>query len=155
MVERMTTHIRRHLFNLAASLSITAALIHIAVMPEHLEEWWGYGVAFLVMALAQAVLGVVLLARAWLPNPDPSGRLWDRYGKLILRAGIIGNAAIVGLFLLTRSLGIPLGPAAGQVEPVTTISAVSTLVEVILITSLAALAGSGGTVKRMLYAARG
>ena len=37
----------------AAALSLLAALIHLWVTPEHLEEWWGYGAFFLVTALAQ------------------------------------------------------------------------------------------------------
>ncbi len=30
-----------------AALSLLAALIHLWVMPEHFEEWWGYGAFFL------------------------------------------------------------------------------------------------------------
>jgi hypothetical protein len=37
----------------AASLSLAAALIHLWVMPEHFEEWWGYGTFFLATAAAQ------------------------------------------------------------------------------------------------------
>ena len=33
----------------AAALSLLAALIHLRVMPEHFEEWWGYGTFFLVL----------------------------------------------------------------------------------------------------------
>ena len=34
-------------------------------------------------------------------------------------AGLLGNGAIVGLYLVTRTVGIPLlGPAAGVVEAV-------------------------------------
>jgi hypothetical protein len=36
-----------------ASLSLIAGLIHLWVMPEHFQEWWGYGTFFLVAALAQ------------------------------------------------------------------------------------------------------
>ena len=37
----------------AAALSLLAALIHLWVMPEHFEEWWGYGAFFFVAAAVQ------------------------------------------------------------------------------------------------------
>ena len=46
----------------AAALSLLAALIHLWAMPEHFEEWWGYGTFFLVFAsvFAMMVLGLNL-----------------------------------------------------------------------------------------------
>ena len=86
----------------AAALSLVAALIHLWVMPEHFREWWGYGAFFLASAVAQ-VLYVPLLLR--------------RPSRKILLLGVGGNLAIVSLYLLTRTVGIPLfGPHAGEVE---------------------------------------
>jgi hypothetical protein len=86
----------------AAALSLVAALIHLWVMPEHFREWWGYGAFFMVSAVAQ-VLYVPLLLR--------------RPSRAILLLGVGGNLAIVSLYLLTRTVGIPLfGPHAGEVE---------------------------------------
>jgi hypothetical protein len=88
----------------AAGLSLVAALIHLWVMPEHFKEWWGYGAFFLVASAAQLIY-VPLLLR-W-PN------------RTVLLVGIVGNLAIVVLYLLTRTVGIPLfGPEAGEVEGV-------------------------------------
>jgi hypothetical protein len=73
-------------------------------MPEHFEEWWGYGAFFLVAAAAQALYVPLLLRR-----PGPT----------MLLLGIGGNLAITLLYLLTRTVGIPLfGPHAGEVEGV-------------------------------------
>src|SRR5215208_4412266 len=47
----------------AAGLSLVAALLHLWVMPEHFEEWWGYGTFFLVVSVAQAVYVALLLGR--------------------------------------------------------------------------------------------
>ncbi len=92
------------IFYAAAALSMVAALLHFWVMPEHFEEWWGYGAFFLVAASAQ-LLYVPLLLR-W-PN------------RTVLLCGIAGNLAIVVLYLLTRTVGIPFfGPEAGEVERV-------------------------------------
>ena len=86
----------------AAGLSLLAASIHLWVAPEHFEEWWGYGAFFLVAAAAQALYAPLLLR---LPT------------RAVLLAGVAGNLAIVGLYLLTRTVGIPLfGPEAGEVE---------------------------------------
>jgi hypothetical protein len=95
---------RPNLILCAAALSMVAALIHLWVLPEHFEEWWGYGAFFLVAASAQ-LLYVPLLLR------------WPT--RTVLLLGIGGNFAIVVLYLLTRTAGIPLfGPEAGEVEGV-------------------------------------
>jgi hypothetical protein len=71
-------------------------------MPEHFEEWWGYGAFFLIAAAAQILYVPIVV-------------LWPT--RIILLGGITGNLAIVGLYLLTRTVGIPLfGPEAGEVE---------------------------------------
>jgi hypothetical protein len=86
----------------AAALSLLAGLIHLWVTPEHFEEWWGYGAFFLVAAAAQILYVPIVLL---LPT------------RIVLLGGIVGNLAIVVLYLLTRMVGIPLfGPEAGEVE---------------------------------------
>lgn len=73
-----------------ATLSLVAALIHLRVMPEHFEEWWGYR-AFLPLLLR------------W-PN------------QMILLLGIGGNVAVLLLYLLTRTVGIPVCRPRGEME---------------------------------------
>jgi hypothetical protein len=84
----------------AAALSLLAALIHLWVTPEHFEEWWGYGAFFLAAALAQVLYAPLVL-------------VWPT--RIALLGGIAGNLAIVALYLLTRTVGIPLfGPGPGR-----------------------------------------
>jgi hypothetical protein len=86
----------------AAALSLLAGLIHLWVTPEHFEEWWGYGAFFVVAGAAQIFYAPIVLL---LPT------------RIVLLLGIAGNLAIVVLYLLTRTVGIPLfGPEAGEVE---------------------------------------
>ena len=86
----------------AAVLSLLAALIHLWVMPEHFEEWWGYGAFFLISAATQGAYCAVLLRR---PR------------RALLLLGVVGNLSIIALYLLTRTVGIPFfGPHAGEVE---------------------------------------
>src|SRR5215210_1499392 len=108
-----------------AAFSLVAALIHLWVMPEHFEEWWGYGTFFLVCALVQVLYVPVLLR--W-PN------------RKVLLSGIIGNCAIVLMYVLTRTVGIPFfGPHAGEVEGVGFVDVCATSSEVGIVAVLGML----------------
>lgn len=118
------------LISAAAALSIVAGYIHVVVMPTHFKEWWGYGTFFLTVAIAQVLYGGVLLVRSQ---------------HSLLVAGIVGNLALIALWLWTRMIGIPLvGPGAGEREAVESIDLVSKAVEVALVVLLAALVRSHG-----------
>ena len=118
----------------AAALSLLAALIHLWVTPEHFEEWWGYGAFFLVAALAQVLYVPLLLSRPTRP---------------VLLLGIGSNLAIVVLYLLTRTVGIPLfGPAAGETEGVGLVDSCATASEVGIAVALGAALLRGTTTER-------
>jgi hypothetical protein len=107
---------------LAAALSLFAALIHLWVVPEHLEEWWGYGAFFLAAAAAQGLYGAVLLRRP---------------GRSLFLVGIGGNLAVVALWVVTRTAGIPLfGPHAGEVEGVGVVDLCATASELGIVAAL-------------------
>jgi len=99
----------------AAGLSAVAALIHVAVCPEHFREGFIYGVFFAVSAGCQ--LGWAALASA-------------RYSRWMAPAGLVGNASIVLLWMVTRTVGIPLGPEAGEVERVGVLDVVCAACEI-------------------------
>lgn len=131
-----------------ARLSALAGIVHMLAMPEHLREWWGYGAFFLVAAGAQLYYAMAMLciahdARslgAGARHPAPG---WTWSTRSLIGAGIAGNAAIIALYVVTRTVGIPaLGPAAGQVEPVTPLSVVSKGAELALVGVLAAMLAS-------------
>jgi hypothetical protein len=114
----------------AAALSLLAAAMHLWVMPEHLEEWWGYGAFFLVLAFAQGLYALGLLR--WPPS------------RPYVLLGVAGNLAVAILWLVTRTTGIPLlGPHAGEVEGVGGLDLACTLAEVGIVTGLGALAMKG------------
>jgi hypothetical protein len=109
----------------AVVASAYAALVHNWVLPAHFAEWWGYGLAFLVMAAAQGFYSGLLLL-----GP----------GRSVFAAGIAGNAAILALYALTRTLGVPLlGPHAGQVEAVALPDLAAAVAEVALVVALVRL----------------
>lgn len=132
---------RAQLRRWAAGLSGTAALIHVLVIGEHFEEWWGYGVFFMLAALGQGFYALLLLMQPWRPsqygdpNADPA-----KAERAFYQVGLLLNAALVLLYAWTRTVGIPfLGPEAGEVEPVTPLGLVSKGVEVALILVLVRL----------------
>lgn len=100
-----------------ALLSTGAAVIHFAVLGEHWRGWWGYGLFFGVAAWLQLAWAVALLSRA-------SSRL--------LIAGAVANLAIALLWLVTRTAGIPAGPAFGETEAATFPDVLATAFEVTL-----------------------
>jgi hypothetical protein len=90
-------------FRAVAILSGVAAGIHLGVAPQHFAEWWAYGAFFVLAAVGECAL-VALLAK----RP----RAWA------VHAGIWASLATMLMYLISRTSGIPLGPATGVVEPV-------------------------------------
>ena len=100
-------------------------MIHLWVISEHFEEWWGYGLFFLIATIAQALYAAILLH-------------WP--GQKLMIAGIVGNSAIILLYLVTRTVGIPFfGPGAGEIEEVGLLDVGATVAEAALVVALGAL----------------
>lgn len=111
----------------AAGLSVVAGLLHLFVTPEHFEEWIGYGLFFFIAATSQLLFAFVIAAY----TPPARETLW---------AGILGNTAIIVLWVITRTVGIPfVGPEAGEIEPIGLIDSLSKVAELALIVCLVTL----------------
>lgn len=110
-----------------ALLSGAAAIIHFAVIGQHLHESWLLGAFFAVAALAQLAWALLAMAR-------PSQRVWV--------AGAVGNAVVIVVWIVSRTLGLPLGAEAGHAEPVGFADALSTAYEVLLVVGATTLARS-------------
>lgn len=126
------------LVRICGLLSLAAAALHAGLVEEHLDEWWGYGFFFIAASLAQGVYGLVLLA---LPRQPPwEASQWRAFRLRLFSAGVIGNLAVVALYTLTRSVGIPFfGPAAGEVEPVEAFGLATKAVEMLTVVGLLVL----------------
>jgi hypothetical protein len=98
---------------LAAAL-VGSAAIHLAVVPEHLDEWRAAGVFFFELALAQLVLAVCVAA---------SAKRWPLYA-----AGAI-SVLPLAVWAASRSGGLPFGPAPGVPEAVGTADLAATVLE--------------------------
>ena len=110
----------------AALLSAGAASIHYAVIADHLEEWWAFGVFFAAMGIAQLVWATLVVA-------SPS--------QLLVWLGVFGNAAVVALWVLTRTAGTLVGPDAHEPEAVGVADSVATAFELGVVLAGASLAG--------------
>jgi MYXO-CTERM domain-containing protein len=108
-----------------ALLSVGAAVIHFVVIPGHWDEYWGQVLFFVVAAVAQLLWAVWIIVA-------PS--------RLIYLAGAAGNAAIVVMWIVTRTAGVPAGPGAGEAEAVEFADTLATVFEVILVVGALLLA---------------
>lgn len=86
---------------LAALASFGAAVIHFAVVPAHWQEWVVAGQFFALLALFQLVW-----ARAVLARPT----------NLVLAGGVLLNLGAIALWVVSRTVGAPFGPHAGEPE---------------------------------------
>jgi len=105
----------------AATLSLAAAAIHIAVLEEHALEDVLFGVFFLAVGGAQ-----LAWAAAYLAFPSR----WLAIG------GLLGNAAVIGVWLVSRTVGLPIGPTPWIAEPIALLDVLTTTYEIGLVAAL-------------------
>ena len=117
-----------------ALFSVGAAAIHFAASHHHFEEWWASGTFFVAAGGAQTLWALLVVARP---------------GRRLLWLGVGVNAAIVLLWLGSRTTGLPFGPDAGGPEEIGFADAAATLFEVaIVVAGLLAIRGAGRRARR-------
>jgi hypothetical protein len=80
-----------------------SAVIHAAVIPDHLAEWTAAGVFFILLTVAQVAI---------------AGLLMTRLNHALLLTGVLLNAGLLLLWLYSRTLGLPFGPNPGIPESI-------------------------------------
>jgi hypothetical protein len=98
----------------AAALLVGSALIHAAVVRAHIEHWRPMGMFFLILAMVEAYLAIGLV-------------LSESWGLYV--ATIAVNLGTAGIWLLSRTMGLPFGPEAFQAESIGVLDAVCTALE--------------------------
>ncbi|MCA1726268.1 MAG: hypothetical protein LC722_01015 [Actinobacteria bacterium] len=101
-----------------AGLSAAAGGIHGGALPEHAREHWAFAVFFAGSAAFQ--IGWAILAARRLTPP-------------LLRLAVGANAAFIGLWFVTRTTGIPIGPEHWTPEPVGFADAVTVAFEAAIV----------------------
>jgi len=93
---------RRDAARLALALaSVGAGVIHLALGPEHMAEWAVLGWGFYASGALQLAFGVLLVRR-----------------ERLLRTGALLSLAFVGVWLVSRTTGLPAGPEKWEAEAV-------------------------------------
>ena len=85
-------HVSARYLPIAVVSSAAAAGVHTAVGPAHFREGLAFGMFFAVAALAQVGWALVMAVR-------PS--------RSLLVAAVVGNSAVLLLWLVTRTIGLP------------------------------------------------
>ena len=125
-----------------AVTSLATAGIHFAVMGEHFREYAAFGIFFSVVAWFQALwaLGIVVAPT-----------------RPVIALGLAVNAAVVAIWIVSRTAGLPVGPEPGIAEPASFLDVLSTVLEIAIVAVTAALlvrgrsaATSGGARKGLL-----
>jgi len=81
----------------AGALCAVAGLVHLVVAPEHFREWAPAGIFFILVTTAQL----------WLAQA-----LWRGSARRTLPAAVVSTAGLVGLYVLSRTTGLPIHPHA-------------------------------------------
>jgi hypothetical protein len=110
----------------AAFMLAAAALVHLALTPEHFAAWWVFGALFAIAAGLQLATAVVLLRR-----PARPAIVWT----------CVLNAGIVAVWVLSRATGLPFGPEAGSPEALGWMDVMTTVDELLVIALLSIEAG--------------
>lgn len=89
-----------------AALAATAAAIHVAMAPPHLDDSAVLGAGFIVAAWAQLAIALRSLTR-------PARRVW--------LAAIALHVVLVAVWAVSRTAGLPFGEHSGHPERVTVV----------------------------------
>jgi hypothetical protein len=109
---------------IAALASSGAGAIHLAVMPDHLTDWWADGVFFGALGICQ-----IGWAAASLPVSTPR----------LLLFGLVAHAGSMLTWVLSRTVGLPFGPTAGGPEPTGLTDLVAVVLETMVCVTIAVL----------------
>ena len=113
----------KKLLTWTAVLSMLALVAHAIDVPDHLSEWWGYGAFFVIIASFQFFYGMALFLKPW--RYDENGGLRpnaEQYGRGYFLLGTVLTSAVLIVYVITRTTGMPFLGADAIVEPVTPLS---------------------------------
>jgi hypothetical protein len=121
-----------------AASSLGAAAIHLWVGVPHWREEPLFGAFFLLVGSIQGVWG--LLAAGGLLGPP------------VYLLGAAGNSAVVLIWLVSRTVGLPLGSHPGRPEAVGLLDVAATAFEVAMVLGVVVLLSRGLATSRTLAA---
>jgi uncharacterized membrane protein YsdA (DUF1294 family) len=117
---------------LLVGLSAAAGVIHARALFDHATHYWLFGVFFGVLTYAQVLWAVMVHRR-------PNDQRW-------LMPAAVGSLVVVGIWLVSRSVGLPIGPWAGRAEPFGVADIAASLDEIVLAALIVAMVRPSGRV---------
>src|SRR3982074_274438 len=118
MLERFRAAGRKHGYGLrltAALLVLGSAVIHFAVTPMHLQVYVPYGVFFIALGIVQVGVAVAIAVAP---------------GRRLMGGAAVLSLAVAGLWLASRTSGLPVAPQPWRPEEVGIPDAVCSAMEV-------------------------
>jgi hypothetical protein len=109
---------------LAASLAFMGGLIHIGAAVDHFGEFPLYTLAFAILATVQIAWAATILRH-------PSRR--------VLLFGCALNIGVIGLWVASRTIGVPIAPEAWVPETVGVADLVETIGEIVIVIAILGL----------------
>jgi signal transduction histidine kinase len=120
---------------LLMACSVGAAAVHANLITSHFQESVLYGWFFVLSALTQLAWGLLVVGR-----PD----------RALLVTGAIGNGMIVALWVVTRTIGLPVGPEPWRAENVGAFDVLATVLELTLVVAAVVLLAGPGRARRSI-----
>ena len=116
--------------SILAFTSLAAGVIHAVAVPEHLRESLLFGTFFVVIAAFQIGWGGMFQ-----DGVDP--------GRRFLTTGVVVNAGLVVLWIVSRTVGVPVGPEPWMPEPKGALDVAATTLELVFVAAALLLPGRG------------
>jgi hypothetical protein len=126
-----------------AILSMSAGIIHLLLIQEHMKESFMWGISFLISGIAQLIFGIIIIIIG--EELSPINR------SILYYFGIIGNALLVGIFILARLFTPPFSTEAAPINELEPNGIITIITEIVLIFLLAYLLKSSSTILNGLY----
>jgi hypothetical protein len=101
-----------------AGLLAAAGGLHLGALPGHLDSAFVAGAFFAATAVGQ-LLGAVLIA--------------TRPSRRTILAVVVGNLAVLAIWGLSRTVGLPIGGALGQREPLALLDGLAAAAEILVV----------------------
>jgi hypothetical protein len=113
-----------------AILSMSAGIIHLLLIQEHMEESVIWGISFLISGIAQIIFGIVIIV---------SKRLYSINKPILYYFGIVGNSLLIGIFVLVRLVTPPFSSESAPINELEPNGIITIITEILLLVLLAYL----------------
>ena len=114
-----------------AILSISAGIIHLLLIQEHMKESFMWGIFFLITGIAQLIFGIIIIIIG--------GKVSPINKSILYYFGIIGNALLAGIFVLARLITPPFSSEAAPINELEPNGIITIITELLLVVLLACL----------------